>query len=126
MTTTRHPGPSTPLGRAARAACTRPDGTVPFERRRPSRQAYWHDVAKRAVTAAVRTDELEAVIAHHTWDYDHDSELFRCACGEYYQGDPVAAHRRHLALFIRLTILAPDLLTPIPGLDLTDDEETNR
>lgn len=114
----------TPMARAARAAYTRPEGTIPFERRSPRRRAYWHEVAERAVKAALRADELEAVIAHHTWDYDHDTEHYRCSCGEFYVGDPVTDHTRHLAQFIRLTILAPHLLTPIPTR--TDDEETNR
>lgn len=114
----------TPLERAARAAYTRPDGLVPFERRSPRRRAYWHDVAERAVKAALRAEELEAVIAHHTWDYDHDTDHYRCSCGEFYVGDPVKDHTRHVAQFIRLTILAPHLLTPIPAR--ADDEETNR
>lgn len=118
--TTPHGGPITPLERAARAAYTRPNSTIPFEARRPSRQAYWRDVAERAVKAAVRTDEMAAVIAAHTWDLDHETEHYRCSCGEYYVGDPVADHAAHLALLIRLTILAPHLLTR------STNEETNR
>jgi hypothetical protein len=117
---TPHSTPPTPLERAARAAYTRPDSSIPFERRRPSRQAYWRDVAERAVKAAVRTNELAAVIAAHTWDLDHETEHYRCSCGEFYVSDPVADHAEHLALLIRLTILAPHLLIR------STDEETNR
>ena len=118
--TTPHHEPITPLERAARAAYTRPDSTIPFEARRPSRQAYWRDAAERAVTAAVRTEEMATVIDAHTWDLDHESEHYRCSCGQFYVGNPVTDHAEHLALMIRLTILAPHLLTR------STNEETNR
>ncbi|MCF4122184.1 hypothetical protein L1785_14480 [Antribacter sp. KLBMP9083] len=53
----------TPLERAARAAYTRPDSAIPWERRSPARRAYWRTVALRALDAALDLDHLARVLA---------------------------------------------------------------
>lgn len=60
MTTNTRPSP---LERAARAAYTRSDSTIPWERRSPSRRAYWRSVAHHALDAALDRGDLARELA---------------------------------------------------------------
>lgn len=103
---------SAPLRRAARAAYTRPDTSVPFERRPPARQAYWTRAARRALEAALDPAELAEVIAAHSrYDYDPGAGLYRCACGGYL----TSTWPDHIAAAIRTHALRPGPQTGTSG-----------
>lgn len=87
---------------AARAAYTRPGGesTIPWERRRPHRQAYWRGVASRAVTAATRLDVVGAVVARHMPIMRPDVEEIACVGCDYVAVD-FTDHGEHVAVWIR-------------------------
>ena len=102
---TSYKGVSAPLRRAAQAAYARPNRTVPFERRASARQTDWIHTARRALQAALDTDELsEAIAAHSQYSYDATSGLYRCACGWYLTRD----WQDHTAAVIRAHMLGGD------------------
>ncbi|MBO0611098.1 hypothetical protein [Myceligenerans salitolerans] len=95
-----------PLERAARAAYTRPDGSIPWERRTTRTRAYWRTIARRALDAALDVLELAAVLETHREaapvPHPEAGHVDVCAlCGIV--GDIHA----HQADKIRATILAP-------------------
>ncbi|PUB27991.1 hypothetical protein C8K30_104447 [Promicromonospora sp. AC04] len=97
-----HRGVSAPLRRAARAAYTRRDRTLAFERRKPARQTYWIHAARRALQAALDPGELSQVIAAHSqYHYDSATGLYRCMCGWYLTRD----WQDHTAAVIRTHVL---------------------
>lgn len=123
-----------PLERAARAAYTRPDGSIPWERRSPARRAYWRTVTRRALDAALNLGELAQVLAEHRGDTRAQAVAIRTALlspvplvkvlpddapgrayGEGYDGHPLDEATTRDAQ--RAAQAAPDT---------DDDEETSR
>lgn len=107
----RRPAPNTnrpmnmPLRRAARAAYTRADTSVPFEQRPPARQRYWTQAVLRALDTALEPGELAEVITTHSqYAYDPESALFRCTCGGYL----TTGWANHISASIRAHILGLD------------------
>ncbi|WP_369370107.1 hypothetical protein AB1046_14985 [Promicromonospora sp. Populi] len=106
-------GTSTPLRRAAQAAYTRSDRTIPFERRAPARQTYWVQATRRALEAALDPSELSGVIAAHSqYDYDASSGMYRCVCGWYLTRD----WQEHTAAVIRSHLLGGSRSGSLPWL----------
>lgn len=67
-----------PLERAARAAYTRPDSTLPWERRTPARRAYWRTVARRALDAGLDREELARAL-YRLFPHMRRADLFAAA-----------------------------------------------
>lgn len=95
------------LEAAARAAYTRPDSTLPWERRKPARQAYWRDVGTRAVVAAIPLHVLADVAARHMPVPRPDSHAMDCTgCG--YVAEDATDHGTHVGLAIHAAVFGWD------------------
>lgn len=118
-----------PLERAARAAYTRPDSTIPWERRSPRRRAYWRTVARRALDDALDLPELANVLGRQHRDVGPDAHLtgFRehlCSCYRWPTAsdpDTPAAFAAHQAAEVRAHIL-----TPVPVVRIVPDDDPGR
>ncbi|MBO0609380.1 hypothetical protein [Myceligenerans salitolerans] len=104
-----------PLERAARAAYTRPDSTIPWERRSPRRRAYWRTVTRRALDTALDPAELADLLGRRHRDIGPDAHAggFRehlCSCRRWpapADPDTPAAFAAHQAAELRAHVLAP-------------------
>jgi hypothetical protein len=89
----------TPLQHATRAAYTRADSTIPFERRSPRRRAYWEDVTTRAVTTAVERAGLAELFAYLHHVRLLEDGWWTCGCGEQLTQEDEEVHEVEHAHF---------------------------
>ncbi|GAB4084086.1 hypothetical protein GCM10028784_07160 [Myceligenerans cantabricum] len=118
----------TPLERAAKAAYTRPDGSIPWERRKPRTRAYWRSVAARAIGAMFDRIEVAVVLDdHRPLPPVIGGEHWRCAAchtdlgpGDSDRGVEIASLRH------RADALRAHFLTPIYGVRVVPPNDPGR
>ncbi|GAB3157959.1 hypothetical protein GCM10027059_01820 [Myceligenerans halotolerans] len=121
-----------PLERGAKAAYTRPDGSIPWERRKPRTRAYWRSVAARALAAALDRGQLAEILRRHArWNLPDEVHCqadwqARCICGAHI-ATTRSAHAADLALYAHQAAAIRDhILTPVPVVRIVPDDDPGR